>query len=193
MKKNSSPSAKRALQLLKDGNRRFAKERPVYERHDAPTRQALVGGQSPYAVVLSCADSRVIPELLFDAGIGDIFVVRVAGNVANTETVASIEYAVANLNVNLVVVLGHENCGAVNAALNDQDYGHNLNMLLAHIKPAVPASTKKVSDRTFKNAIKKNARLHATNLRERSAILSKKSLQVVPAFYNLGTGKVDWL
>ena len=130
-------SAANALKRLKEGNKRFSTDCPIYERHDADTRATMPGGQDPFAIILSCADSRVIPELIFDVGLSELFVVRVAGNVANTCSIASIEYAVAHLNVNLVVVLGHEGCGAVDAALAGGDNGYNLNHLLAHLQPAV--------------------------------------------------------
>ena len=193
MSKKKQLSAKEALKKLKEGNKRFSTDKPVYERHDANARKELVDGQHPFAIILSCADSRVIPELVFDAGLSDLFVVRVAGNIANTSSIASIEYAVANLNVRLVVVLGHENCGAVSAALGGGEHGHNLNMLLAHVKPAVPKSNAKASAATLKNAVKKNARINAQTLRERSTILSDKKLEIVPAYYNLASGKVDFL
>jgi len=118
MSKQKQLSAKEALERLKEGNIRFSSDRPVYERHDADTRAQFENEQRPFAVILSCADSRVIPELVFDVGLSELFVVRVAGNVANTCSTASIEYAVEKLRpkVNLVVVLGHQNCGAVSAA-----------------------------------------------------------------------------
>lgn len=193
MSKKKQKSAKEALKALKEGNKRFASDKPIYDRHDADARAELVDGQHPFAIVLSCADSRVIPELVFDAGLSDLFVVRVAGNVANTSTIASIEYAVANLDVRLVVVLGHENCGAVSAALAGGEHGHNLNVLLAHLKPAVPKSAAKITGTTLKNAVKKNAKLTAKTLRERSTILDNKRLEIVPAYYNLASGKVDFL
>ncbi len=188
-----TPTAAVALKRLKDGNKRFSTDRPVYERHDAATRATLPAGQDPFAIILSCADSRVIPELIFDAGLSELFVIRVAGNVANTCTIASIEYAVAHLNVNLVVVLGHEGCGAVDAALGGGDNGYNLNHLLAHLQPAVAKPTGKDHAAKLKNAVKKNAKLTSKELRERSSILSKKSLDIVPAYYNLASGKVNFL
>lgn len=193
MSKQKAPSAASALKTLKDGNKRFAADKPVYERHDAGTRATLVDGQNPFAIVLSCADSRVIPELVFDTGIGELFVVRVAGNVADTCSIASIEYAVAHLGVNLIVVLGHESCGAVKAALDGGDNGYNLNMLLAHLGPAVAKPTGKDGAAKLKNAVKKNAKNSAAELRKRSAILDKKSLKIVPAYYNLASGKVNFL
>jgi carbonic anhydrase len=188
-KKPSSVTAKTALSRLKEGNGRFVKDKPTYERQDSDRRKALTAGQWPFAIVLSCADSRVIPELVFDTGLGELFVVRVAGNIANTSSIASIEYAVAHLGVKLIVVLGHESCGAVTAAINGGDNGYNLNHLLSHITPAL--STKKKNVNTV---VKENAKLTANELKDRSQIISgAKGLKVEPAYYNLASGKVEFL
>lgn len=188
-------SARKALDRLKEGNQRFCKDKLGHEKQDAARRGELAGGQEPFAVILSCADSRVVPELVFDTGLGEIFVVRVAGNIANTSSIASIEYAIQHLNpkVNLVVVLGHEGCGAVKAALGGGDCGHHLNMLLAHLQPAVSQSTGKTDDAKLANTVKKNARLTAKKLGEASKPFERKSLEIVPAYYNLASGKVDFL
>lgn len=188
-------SARKALEKLKEGNQRFCKNDLSHEKQDAARRGELAGGQEPFAVILSCADSRVVPELVFDTGLGEIFVVRVAGNIANTSSIASIEYAIQHLNpkVNLVVVLGHEWCGAVKAALGGGDCGHHLNMLLAHLQPAVSQSTGKTDAAKLANTVKKNARLTAKKLGEASKPFERKSLEIVPAYYNLASGKVDFL
>jgi len=124
---------------------------------------------------------------------GEIFVIRVAGNTANASSIASIEYAVAHLGVNLIVVLGHESCGAVTAAIAGGDNGHNLNHLLAHIAPAIAAS----KDQEVNAVVKVNASLTSSALAERSAIIrdarDNGGLKIAPAFYNLGSGKVDFL
>ncbi|MCH2109410.1 MAG: carbonic anhydrase, partial [Polyangiaceae bacterium] len=125
------------IQSLLDGNKRFLADQPLGPHRSQTRRDSLQGGQAPDVIVLSCADSRVAPELLFDVGLGDIFVCRVAGNVANTSTIASIEYAVAHLKSSLIVVLGHESCGAIGAALAGGDNGYNLNHLLAHTQEAI--------------------------------------------------------
>ena len=151
-----SLSWQRALIRLKEGNERFVEDRLDGKLQDSKRREQLAT-QHPYAIILSCADSRVVPELAFDMGLGEIFVIRVAGNISNTESIASIEYAVAHLNVNLIVVLGHESCGAVKAAIDGGDAGHNLNMLLAHITPAIEAS----ADKSTAAIVKKNAELNA--------------------------------
>ncbi len=112
-----SPTAEQAWQRLKDGNQRFAADRLEGKDVDAARRQELTAGQHPFAIVLSCADSRVPPEIIFDQGLGKLFVVRVAGNISEPFALGSIDYAVEHLHVPLIVVLGHEKCGAVAAAL----------------------------------------------------------------------------
>ena len=186
-------SWQRALARLKAGNERFVEDQLEGKLQDSRRRGQLTCRQTPYAIILSCADSRVVPELAFDTGLGEIFVIRVAGNISNTESIASIEYAVANLNVNLVIVLGHERCGAVEAAIGGGDAGHNLNMLLAHITPAIEAS----EDKSTAAIVKKNAELNAQGLLERSSIIrgadESGHLKILPAYYNLGSGKVDFM
>lgn len=185
--KSRSVTADAALKILKDGNKRFSSDRPVHERQDIERRSELGGGQEPFAIILSCADSRVVPELIFDTGLGEIFVVRVAGNIANTSSIASIEYAVAHLGTKLIVVLGHESCGAVGAAVDNSDNGYNLNHLVCHIKPAL-------SNASVNTIVKKNAKLTAKELASRSSIIDKaKGLKIKPAYYELVSGKVKWL
>ena len=187
-------NADEVLQRLKDGNERFVADKLDGQLQDSSRRQSLTGGQEPYAIILSCADSRVVPELAFDAGLGELFVVRVAGNVANTSSMGSIEYAVAHIGCPLLVVLGHESCGAVTAAISGGDNGYNLNHLLAHVMPALAAKTDgcEVND-----VVKKNAQLTATELQDRSKIIRDAvqagKLKVVAGYYNLGSGKVDYL
>ena len=184
-------TAASALSKLKAGNKRFVSEKQEFGNLDKSRRGDTTDGQDPFAIVLSCADSRVLPEMVFDVGIGDIFVCRVAGNIANTCSIASIEYAVANLGTKLIVVLGHESCGAVGAALQNVDCGHNLNTLLAHLKPAVDATAGR---NTVDKVVKQNAKMTATELKARSTIIGKaKGLKIAPAFYNLSNGKVDFL
>lgn len=183
-----------ALARLKEGNARFVEDKLDGKLQDSNRRNQLAGGQAPYAIILSCADSRVVPELAFDTGLGEIFVIRVAGNVANTSSIASIEYAVAHLGVNLIVVLGHESCGAVTAAIAGGDNGHNLNMLLAHVQPAIAASE---SGADVNTVVKKNAELTGGELAGRSSIIgnaaSSGKLKIMPAYYNLGSGAVDFI
>lgn len=181
-------------QRLKKGNERFVGDMLEGKLQDSSRRDALTGVQEPYAIILSCADSRVVPELTFDTGIGELFVIRVAGNVADTSSIASIEYAVAHLNSKVIIVLGHQNCGAVTAAAQGGDNGYNLNILLSHIAPALSVS-KNLMD--INSVVKRNAELQVQELINRSLIIRKsvdsKQVKIIPAYYNLDSGKVDFL
>jgi carbonic anhydrase len=182
------------LSRLETGNDRFVADKLDGKLQDSSRRGSLTGGQDPYAIVLSCADSRVVPELAFDTGLGELFVLRVAGNVANTSTIASIEYAVAHIGSKVIVVLGHQSCGAVTAAVAGGDNGYNLNHLLAHVAPALSAAKEGAS---VNDIVKINAELTSKELASRSTIISdaieKGNLKIVPAYYNLDSGKVDFL
>lgn len=183
-----------SVNRLKEGNSRFVEDLLDGKLQDSLRRDSLVGGQKPYAIVLSCADSRVVPEFTFDTGLGELFVVRVAGNVANSSSLASIEYAVANLGSNVIVVLGHQSCGAVTAAVGGGDNGPNLNHLLGHIAPAIEACGEGAA---ITDVIKKNAELTVGELKNKSSILREAiesgKVATLPAYYNLDTGKVDFL
>lgn len=184
----------KSIEKLKEGNARFVADRMDGKLKDSSRRASLTGGQEPYAIILSCADSRVVPELAFDAGLGELFVVRVAGNVANSSSIASMEYAVAHVGSKLIVVLGHESCGAVTAAVGGGDNGYNLNHLLAHISPAVVASGEGAS---ISDVIRKNVELTIKELTSRSQIIREATergdVRILGAYYNLGTGQVDYL
>lgn len=187
-------SIQETLNRLKAGNERFTADKLEGKLKDATRRSELTSGQQPHTIVLSCADSRVVPEHAFDAGLGELFVLRVAGNVANTSTIASIEYAVAHCGSKLIVVLGHQSCGAVTAAIGGGDNGHNLNHLLAHIAPAIAASAEGAS---VNDVVKINAEKTAQELSSRSSIIGNAvasgDVKIVPAYYNLDSGKVDFL
>ncbi len=182
------------LSRLKSGNERFVKNKLAQNKVESDRRKEVLEGQDPFAIILCCADSRVIPELIFDTGIGELFVVRVAGNIANISTIASIEYAVAHIGTQIVIVLGHQNCGAVTAAVNGDNKGANINYLLSHITPAINAAGKGAS---IDDIAKKNAVLTAHEICSRSLIIGEADksgkLDIVPAYYNLETGKVDFI
>jgi carbonic anhydrase len=190
-----SPEA--ALKRLLEGNSRYVGG--VSRRHDFKhEREALVTGQNPYAAILSCADSRIAPEYAFDSGRGDLFVCRVAGNFANDETVASMEYAVAVLGVPLILVLGHDSCGAVDAAIkslkdNTTLPGH-MPSLVEGVAPAVKAVLSQGGD-TLGKAIRQNVIDNVAKLSSSTPILSaaveQKKLKVVGGIYRLTDGKVD--
>lgn len=186
-----------ALERLIEGNRRYVQG--IAKRHDfVAEREALVGGQNPFAAILGCADSRIAPEYAFDTGRGDLFVVRVAGNFANLDNVASLEYAVAVLGTPLILVLGHEACGAVKStitSIKDRSTlpGH-LPALVASLTPAVNAATGQPGD-LLANATVENVRINVGKLRAATPILDKATssgrLKVVGGIYRLGTGQVD--
>ena len=186
-----------ALERLKAGNQRFVTNHLEHPHQTAERRTELATVQHPYAVVLACADSRTSPELLFDQGLGDVFVVRVAGNVLNDETVGSIEYAVDHLGAQLIVVMGHERCGAVQAARETiaakaQAPGH-IQSLVKAIAPAVATTAGEDAEATAKA----NERHVARELRESAPILKgmveKGTISVVAAHYHLDTGAVEFL
>ena len=183
-----------SLERLKVGNARYVEDRLDGKLQNSARRDELVGGQQPYAIILGCADSRVVPELTFDSGLGELFTVRVAGNIANTSSMASIEYAVAHCGSKLIVVLGHQSCGAVTAAVNGGDNGYNLNHLLAHITPAIASLAEGAS---VNDVVKTNAKMTAIELCNRSSIIndavSSGDVRIIPAYYNLDSGKVDFL
>lgn len=182
------------LGRLKEGNARFVADKLDGKLQDSSRRDSLTSGQEPFAIILSCADSRVVPELAFDTGLGELFVVRVAGNVANTSSMASIEYAVAHCGSKVIVVLGHQACGAVTAAHAGGDNGYNLNHLLAHIAPALDASEEGAE---INDIVKVNASLTVKELCTRSSIIGNAvesgSVKIVPAYYNLDSGRIDFL
>jgi carbonic anhydrase len=190
-----SPDA--SLKRLLDGNERYVEG--VARRHDFKhEREALVGGQNPYAAILSCADSRIAPEYAFDSGRGDLFVCRVAGNFATDETIASLEYGVAVLNVPLILVLGHDACGAVDATIkslkDDKPLPGHLPTLVEGLAPAVKAVAKQPGN-TLDNAIRQNVIDNVVKLKGTAPILNAAvdagKLKVVGGIYRLKDGKVE--
>lgn len=187
----------KALKRLDEGNARYKAGKYDHPNQQPECREKWTGKQEPWCVVLSCADSRVTPEMVFDTGIGELFVIRVAGNIANASSIASIEYAAANLkSVKGIVVLGHECCGAVGAALSIQGSGNAapspaLQHLVGHITPALqkkPAGKDKMA-----GYVRANARLAAEDLVARSQIIQNSKLPIVPAYYRLKSGDVEFL
>jgi carbonic anhydrase len=188
-----------ALARLKAGNKRYIDG--IAKRHDfVAEREALVGGQNPFAGILSCADSRIAPEYAFDTSRGDLFVVRVAGNFVNTDNLASFEYAVAELKTPLILVLGHEACGAVKATISSVKTettlpGH-LPSLVKALAPAVTAVLSKGGD-VLANAIEENVRQNVAALKNASPILNaavdEKRVAIVGGVYRLATGAVDFI
>ena len=204
---DDKPTPKRdpdtVLALLREGNARFVKGESARARPKPEDIARLAEGQAPLAVILGCADSRAAPELIFDRGLGELFVVRVAGNIvsgAGASVKGSIEYAVAELGVRLIVVLGHSKCGAVKAAIKHIDANDalpgSIDELVRTIKPAVTAAKGKPGDQ-LDNVIKANVERGVERLRGLEPILAgavkKEQLKVVGATYDLRTGKVTML
>jgi carbonic anhydrase len=199
----SQVSADDALHQLLEGNARFVKGQPASPRRSPEDFRSLAEAQYPEAVIVSCSDSRVALEILFDVGVGDIFVVRIAGNVVSGAGVTikgSIEYAVAELNVPLIMVLGHSGCGAVKAAMKHIDAKDSLpgaiNGLVELIKPAV-AETKGAPGDPLENAIRKNVEIGVASLEQLQPIVAPAvkagRVKVVGAVYDLRTGAVALL
>jgi carbonic anhydrase len=193
-------SAADALHRLRDGNRRFVNaERSNVESLSEGRRAELAASQDPFAVILACSDSRVPVELIFDQGLGDLFVIRVAGNIVAPSQIGSIEYAASQLGTRLVVVLGHSNCGAVDATLAEltraQDHrSPNLQSIVDRIRPAVEPLLDAPEGPTLPQAVLANVRQSVAQLRHGSAILeeliAKDDLAVVGAKYWIETGEV---
>jgi carbonic anhydrase len=195
-------SADEALARLKAGNERFMNDAPQYP-HQGRERRALTFGQGqhPFAAVLGCADSRVPVELVFDQGIGDLFVVRVAGNVAQTDELGSLEYAVEHFEPPLLVVLGHTQCGAVAAVLDNAKVGPHIAALVAPIKAAAAQAKADnpgaAPEALLMAAVKANVFQAMADLLQKSAIVKAqvkaKKLRVIGALYEIDTGRVEWL
>ncbi len=189
------PSAAEVWNSLVAGNQRFVAGKPQ-ARDLASLRHKLASGQSPKAIILSCSDSRVGPELVFDQSLGDIFVVRTAGNVADKVALGSIEYAVEHLHSPLLVVLGHQKCGAVNAACSGEKMpSENLDAIVEKINPAVTrAKSYAKADDLVESAIKENVHRSALDLSANSEIIASAvksgKLTVIEAEYELDSGQV---
>lgn len=183
-----SETPSQALQKLIDGNRRYTKNELLHVDHSSDQRNALLQEQKPFATLVSCSDSRVIPEILFDQGVGDLFVVRVAGNVVGPIELDSIDFSAKVLGSSLIVVLGHEACGAVQAVLekNTADIEH----VAALIQPAL----KKTMDLDM--AIKANVKHVVASLKKSpllKRLIDEKKLECIGAYYKITTGTVELL
>lgn len=190
------PTAEEALNILKAGNKRFVSGKLLHPNHCEESRQNLATGQEPIATVLSCADSRVPPVDIFDQGLGDIFVVRVAGNIIGDHSLGSIEYAVKHLHTPLVIVMGHSCCGAISAVAS----GAALEGHIATLGPAIQTAIKSVEEtegNLITNASQELAKQISKKIADSEPIISdlvkEGKVKVVPAFYELESGKVLFL
>jgi len=178
--------SQKALDLLKEGNARFVSGALTPKDDYAQLREQLSAGQQPFAVVLCCSDSRVAPEIIFDQKLGDLFVIRNAGNVVDKHVLGSVEYAVEHLETSLVVVMGHSSCGAVTATHKGETLPANIMALAKHIRPSIDTSC----------CIDDNARRHAkrmAKLIQGDPVVHHLHTQVTAAFYDIQSGKVEWL
>jgi carbonic anhydrase len=182
-----------AITELKNGNKRFVENKLINTNYSRQIDQTKTG-QKPHSVILSCMDSRVPPEIIFDQGIGNIFVTRVAGNIEDDNILGSMEYAVEHAGSKLIVIMGHNHCGAVTGAVKDIQLG-NLTQLVAQIKPAIKSDPKdpKTIDETAKN----NVNLTIKDILNKSEIIRKmieeKKVAIVGAFYDIETGVVTFM
>lgn len=195
-------SPNEALKKLIEGNERFANNKSIHPNRYEETKDVLLKQQKPFVAVLSCSDSRVPIEIIFDAGLGDIFAVRTAGHVLSKEVIGSLEYAIKDLGVKLVMILGHENCGAISTAVqtyqnkNYDELSENLQSIMNHIYPAIENVHDENGD--FLNcAVKSNIQYQLEDLINKDAYIAKKvqegKIAVVGAMYSLAKGKVEIL
>jgi carbonic anhydrase len=189
-------SPQMALERLVEGNRRYAAGESDHAHRDSAQRAAVANEQHPFAIIVSCADSRVPPEILFDQGLGDLFVVRVAGHVVDPVVLGSVEFAAQNLGVPLVVVLGHQRCGAVKAAIAGEHPDGHMDALMRRIHPAIKAASHQEGD-LLDNAVNANIVQSVRQLMHSDLILRRvatdNQLMVVGARYNLDDGMVALL
>lgn len=179
-------SSDEALQILKEGNARFATDKSVLRNINAERRESLKNGQNPYAVIVSCSDSRVTPTTVFNAGLGELFDIRLAGNVVDDDALGSIEYAVEHLNTPLIVVIGHQSCGAVTATYNEVVKGEKVSgNMESFVKKITPSVNK---NGTIDDAIHTNIDMVVKEISEDKGIktlIDQGKVKVVGAYYDL--------
>ena len=195
---SAEPADTTAWQKLLDANARFVSGQSAHPNQDGKRRAGVAAGQKPFAVVIGCADSRTSPEILFDQGLGDLFVVRLAGNIVDDAALGSVEFAVAALGAKLIVVLGHEKCGAVKATVGvvngDAAPANHIVSIVEAIKPAAQAAKGRAGD-TVENAVNENVHAVVEKLKVAAPVLGplvkSGELKVVGARYDLDDGKVE--
>ena len=193
-----------ALQLLRDGNHRFVANVRSHDSATEARRAEVAAGQEPFAIILGCSDSRVPAEIVFDQGLGDLFVIRVAGNIVAPSQVGSVEFAAERYGTRLVVVLGHSQCGAILATIEElkrpTNQSWNLHSIVDRVRPAVEpllqTELRLQQDELVRHAVRANVRSSVSHLRHGSAMLErlieKDNLVIVGAEYSLETGVVDF-
>jgi carbonic anhydrase len=185
-----------ALLLLQAGNKRFVAQKRIFPDQSLERRAEVAGGQHPFAIILGCSDSRVPPEIIFDQGIGDLFVIRVAGNIIDDMVMGSMEYAVEHLSVPLILVLGHQRCGAVEAAVKGGEAPGHVNSLVEAIKPAVEQAKNLAGD-FLDNAVRTHMERMVAQLKSAEPILTEGAkrgeLKIIGGYYHLESGRVEFL
>ncbi len=188
-------SSNEALKMLKEGNERFLEGKSIKPHQNLQRIKDLSSGQKPFAIIVSCSDSRVPSEIIFDQGLGDLFIVRTAGQVSSFASWGSIEFGNAVLGAKLIVVMGHTKCGAVSAACKIPDVPGHIVTLINAIKPAAQLAKKQAGDEV-ENAVKINVAMQVQQLQNMEPVLSKAVqsglTQIVGAVYDLETGKVTF-
>jgi carbonic anhydrase len=191
-------SPDRALGFLKEGNTRFVSGKSARPRQDSERVKEVAAGQKPFATIVGCSDSRVPSEIIFDQGLGDLFIVRTAGQVSTYASWGSIEFAEEVLGTKLILVLGHTKCGAVNAAVTLPEVPGHIFTLINAIKPAVQEAQKSTKDpaHLLDEAIRQNVMMQVAQLKNLEPVLAKRvrdgSLKIVGAVYDLETGEVEF-
>ena len=190
-------SAQDALTKLKKGNERFVEQKLKHPDIGKQRRKEMIKGQHPFVAILSCSDSRVPPEIIFDQGLGDIFEIRNAGNVLNKHVIGSIEYAVMHCGVKLVVIMGHQDCGAINATLSGVSETKYIQALEDSIKPAVEKCILNGEEVNSDNVVKAHIMQDIEELfeedKELLEYMKKHNVQLVPAYYHIDSGKVEFM
>lgn len=190
-------SAEDAIKKLVEGNERFVELHLKHPDSNKKRRHEMLKGQHPFVVILSCSDSRVPPELIFDQGLGDIFEIRNAGNVLDEHVIGSIEYAVMHCGVKLIVIMGHQDCGAIAATLSGKSETKYIKSLEDSIQPAVEDCKKQGLKVNSDNVVKAHVMQDINELMTQDTDLVKymkeNNVKLVPAYYHLDTGKVDFL
>ena len=183
-----------AMLKLLEGNKRFVASKLVHPNQTAERRAEVANGQAPFAVIVGCSDSRIPPEIIFDQGLGDLFIIRVAGNIVDDVALGSIEYAVDHLGTDLVVVLGHGKCGAVSATVQGGEAHGHIADIVKVIAPAVEKAKSQSGD-IIDNAIKANIELVVDKISSSKPILSNLvssgKLKIIGAYYNIESGAVE--
>ncbi len=184
-----------AVSLLKEGNIRYSENKMIHPSQDLNRMLEVAKGQNPFAVILTCSDSRVVPEFIFDRGVGDLFVIRNAGNIVDSTVLGTIEYAIEHLHVPLVVVLGHSSCGAVTAAHKGDICEGYLNSILKEIDPVIDRNTegKFALDNSIKNNIDNCVGKIKTSDPVISKFVSEDKVRILGAHYDLSNGEVEFI